>query len=213
MTLDLKDKNFKNRRENSETTTYQSEPSTKVKNLEIQLKQIQDENEFLKKYNQKLKMDADCIELGPKIQNSFYQNIFINDMKRDIHSSNEEVNKYRLQITELKGQVEKLTQRNEYLNKLVKKYRETYTETNYHLQEPKISVHLNKGSPFRLKNSVELDNYLLDSKESTSSIPKQMNIHHAKSESLISRGGNYMNVLEHLHSTFTSYDNSLDLTD
>lgn len=106
-------------------------------------------------------IEAECIDIAPKVQNSFYQNIFISDMKKDIDISQEEINKYRLHITELQAQIDNLTQDNEYLAKLVKKYRIMVPDSQIKDQSISISQHSKKveKSQFLQHKSGEFGNH------------------------------------------------------
>lgn len=211
VTLDFREK--PKRRENSETTAYQSE-SSKLKTLEQRISNLEEENAFLKKYNQKLKIDLDCIELDPKIQNSFYQNI-AKKYGNDAFNSNEELMRYKNRITELKLLIQKLQMKNEYLVKLVNKYRAMVPMRSQNLTpsfDKKDSA--SKISRHRLKSSCDMDSLGFDSKESNSSLIKSVLIHHTKSESLQSKGAaGPINVLEQLHSIISAFDNWQDATE
>jgi predicted RNase H-like nuclease (RuvC/YqgF family) len=183
--------------------------------LEQRISYLEEENSFLKRYNEKLKIDADCIELGPKIQNSFYQNIFINDMKKDISHSNEELQKYRGRITELENLNEKLQEKNEYLVKLVNKYRAMVPKKSQNLTpilNEKNSI--SKVSRHRLKSSSDFESFFIDSKESNSSIIKPTLMHNSKYEFLLSKGATgHINILEQLHSIISVFDNCHEVTE
>ena len=43
------------------------------KTLEMRLEELESENEFLKKYNEKLLMEAEFMDIAPKVQTSFYK--------------------------------------------------------------------------------------------------------------------------------------------
>lgn len=109
------------RRESKEGNEYNIKIHNESNHLyEQTIKQLEQENSQLKSLIESMKNDQDSNDLLPKIHNSYYQNIYINDMKKDLASFTEEHSKYRIRIAALESEVEKLKSNNEYLNKLLK---------------------------------------------------------------------------------------------
>lgn len=91
--------------------------------MEEMIDNLQSENQNLNSYNEKLLIEAECLGTDSQVKSSFYQNMLINDLQKEVDSAHEKMEQYKMQAAELKSQVDSLKSENEYLNKLVNRYR------------------------------------------------------------------------------------------
>jgi len=131
-------------------------------------------------------------------------------MKKDINISMKEISNYRVRIAELESQVDNLTQKNEYLNKLVQKYREMIPEVKPKEDISSIKRHGHKVSKaiFLPQNSIESSECgVLDSKDMLSSPSlKPLPLAHTRSESTAKMHSSPLHLLENLHSLMTQFE-------
>lgn len=102
--------------------------TSKIELLVTRVKELELENAELKEYNRRLLGDDETSVFKSTDVHSFYQDVFITDLNKEIHSINEEAGVYKKQISEQAMQIEKLQKEVQHLNKVVNRYRNTVNE-------------------------------------------------------------------------------------
>lgn len=133
-------------------------------------------------------------------------------MKHDMEGVSTELKQEKQKNAELEARIQELEKQNEYLSRLVKKYRSMLPDNAYRqlnnynsltaLQKTptnmSITVTKESHAPKNLKQSVDLDAYLLGSQDSSRK-RNMPSFQHAKSESNLSRFKSGLGSIEHLH--------------
>ncbi|CAI2383062.1 unnamed protein product [Moneuplotes crassus] len=116
------------KRKDLENQVLRKNSDAKIKKFIQKIQDLEQENTDLRDYNRKLLKLEDNSSILSTDVHTFYQDVFITDLNKQIDKNNQKEGEYKKQITEQAIIIEKLQKEVQHLNKVLNRYRNIVNE-------------------------------------------------------------------------------------